>query len=376
MTGFWYPYSSMEEAQRRLGAFADRAVGPACGISFCDGRSLSVLRRPRAGNTGATWMNVLVQHIAVPPPPPAPRGVMQKIGHWFENAMAAYGEAELRRSEAELAASRAELRLLHDDVWLPAHQFMVRHKWAADGVAVAADVIGVVALVGLIIAAPEIIAAGTVLGLAALGTGALAGGASVVLLAIDGTVFVTEVSGNEVVSRKIEDNRTVQKIRIAATLALLPDLPVGGTRALAEFRALGAEAREGSAVATKLDEAAEAQRARTAKIRNPGKHPGPVQRHLHRAKVLAGEAQEKRLEVIQLQGKMSALRHFELGAVPAGSAVSQVELAGAPPSMLMNKEDIEADETMLEKLVAPEHGMPKDVQFEVIMSGSKPVGKK
>lgn len=69
MTNFWYPYSGLPEATRRLGIFADRAVSPTCGISFSDGQSISVVRLPRADSAnGALWLNVLREHIAAPPP--------------------------------------------------------------------------------------------------------------------------------------------------------------------------------------------------------------------------------------------------------------------------------------------------------------------
>jgi hypothetical protein len=371
MADFWYPYADMDDARRRLCLLADRVAKPGCGVSFCDGSRIAVLRHP-TGSTG-TWMNVLVRHVAVPPPPPPPDGIMQKIEQWFEKALAAYGEAELQRSQAEMAASREMTKLFHDDVWLPAHQFLVRHKWAADGVAVAADVIGIVAFVGLILAAPEIIAAGTALGIAALVTGTLAGDACIALLAVDGAVFVTEVSANEAFSRMIEEDATIQKIRIAATLFLLPDLPVGGMRALAEFRALGNEAREGAALAGRLEEGAEAERARAASVSHPRKHLHSVQRYRHKANVLARQAEEERLEVAQIQRKMSALLHFELGAVPAGTAASEALLGLSPPSMLMNKEDLEADEKIVSRQAMPEGGIPKGVRLEIFIGAEQKV---
>ena len=265
--GFWYPYADFAEARRRLCSFADRAVSPACGITFCDGRSLALVRRPASGDR-PVWLHAMRHHVAAPPPPPAPRGVFQHLETWFENAMTAYGEAEIQRSRAEQAAAEAELRFVHDRVWLPAHQFLVRHKWAADGAAVVMDAVGVFALVGLVIAAPEILALGAVAGAVALGTGLAAGAGSVVLLFYDGAVFATEVSGHEALSHRIEDNRTIQWIRVFATAALVPDIAVGGPRALLEFGKASEEAAGATRAASSLEEAAEAQRARAAKVRS------------------------------------------------------------------------------------------------------------
>ena len=70
MGGFWYPYADFEDARRRLTAFADASVGLACGISFSDGRSIGVVRKPATGSEWL-WLNVLAQHVAAPLPPPA-----------------------------------------------------------------------------------------------------------------------------------------------------------------------------------------------------------------------------------------------------------------------------------------------------------------
>ena len=59
---------------------------------------------------------------------------------------------------------------------------------------------------------------------------------------LTGTVFGFEVSGNEARAERIENNSTVQWLRIGATVMLLPDVAVGGVRALGEIGKLGNEA--------------------------------------------------------------------------------------------------------------------------------------
>ena len=63
---------------------------------------------------------------------------------------------------------------------------------------------------------------------------------------------------------------------------------------------------------------------------------------------------------------MSAPLHFELSTVPAATAVSEAELGLSPPPMLMNNDDLEADETMLRQAI-PEGGVPKDVKLEIFI---------
>lgn len=82
MSGFWHPYSGFPEAQRRLSFFANHTVGSACGITYSDGASLSVIRRPGGGSGYGQWLNVLRHHVSAPPPHrPQTGGVWQKAEH-------------------------------------------------------------------------------------------------------------------------------------------------------------------------------------------------------------------------------------------------------------------------------------------------------
>jgi hypothetical protein len=72
-----YPYAGMADAQRPLCLLANRLANPGCGVSFCDGRSITVLRRPTS--SAGTELKVLVHRVATLPPPPPPSGLMQKI---------------------------------------------------------------------------------------------------------------------------------------------------------------------------------------------------------------------------------------------------------------------------------------------------------
>ena len=206
------------------------------------------------------------------------------------------------------------------------------HKLLADGVGVALDVIGVVAGAVFIVAAlPEIAGGAVVVGTLGLVTGVSAFAGSLVLLGVDGTIFGLEASGNDGRAEKIEDNKTVQWMRIGATVMLLPDVAVGGVRALREIGTLGNEAREARAASVEAAREAEAARARVAKIANPEKHPGPVNRRMRKAVAFerATKAQAKAAQAAQDRIGMTAFK--DLGVVPGATLGSTGLLMGAPP---------------------------------------------
>ena len=374
MAGFWYPYAGFEEARSRLAAFADATVGPHCGISFSDGVNIGVLRQP-AGSAGSwLWLNVLTQHVAAPPPPPPkPNGTWGKIKAWFWHAMEIEGDAEIAQGQAELAAGQAIDSAIETHIWLPVHDFLLRHKLLADGVGVALDVVGVVAGAVFIVAAfPEIAGGTAVIGTLGLVTGVTAAMGSVMLFGTDGIVFGLEVSGNEGLAQRFENSRTVQWARIGATIMILPDVAVGGVRALGEIGKLGNEAREAETASAEAARNAQAARDRVAKISNPSKHPGPVNRRMRKVAAFerATEAQAKAAEDAHTRIRITALK--DLGIVPGATLGSTGLLAGAPPSMTLTPEQREADERY-RRMLAPEGGMPKDVKIEMRVSAHQKV---
>ena len=235
MAGFWAPYLSQGDATRRICGFADGALNTACGVTFSDGLSLAVLRQAHADGRGRSqWFNVLAMHVAAPPsaPKPAPQGFVAKAEAFFWSVMEEEGEAQIAQGQAEAAAGQAIYQGVRDNVWEPAHGFLIRHKVLADGIGVAIDVIGVIAGVAFVVAfSPEI-------GAVAAVTGFAAAGGSFLLAGADGAVFATEVTGNKEASEAIESSKVTQWVRIAGTIMTLVDIPVGGVRSLAEVKAL------------------------------------------------------------------------------------------------------------------------------------------
>jgi hypothetical protein len=370
LAGFWAPYTDAADAGSRIKRFADTAIDPRCGIGFSDGASFAVVRRPTGGRTEQQkWLTILVQHVAAPRPSPPPNGRLQKLEAWINRAMEIQGEQELQAAQTQAAASEAISRGLRDDVWLPAHQFLLRHKLVADGIGVGIDVIGAVAAGFFIVAAaPELLGGAAVIGTTGLVTGVPASIGAIVLLVADGLVFGGEMTGHEVLSKKIEDNKTIQWMRIGATIMLLPDIAVGGVRALKEIGALGSEAREAEEASKLASARSAAERTRASRIHNPERHSSPVQRHLHRARTLAREAQEHLEDAQKAQARIHILALRDLNASFVGTPGGTALLAAAPPGIVLNKDQVERDEKYMQMLT-PEGGMPNDTRLEIRIMG-------
>lgn len=369
MPELFYPYANVQDAASRIGRFAERVAGPGCGLTWSDGTTVALLRRAQAAGGHGTYLNVLRRHVSAPPPPPPPpakaTGFLAHAEAIFWRAMELEGEAELANAEIQMAGARAMTEAVRDNIWEPAHQYLLRHKKVADGVGVAVDVIGVIAGAAFVIAlTPE-------LGALAIVTGAAAGIGSLVLLAADGYVFVPELLGDEAKSQRHENAQWVQWARIVGTAMTLIDLPVGGVRALAEVGKLGREAHAALTEARSSDGLAALARERAAQIHHPAKHPGPVNRRLHRAKVLARQAEAQRQTAHELTNKMRVVAARDVTASFVATPVGTALIVGSPPAIILSERQAKADENYLKSL-EPEKGMPHDVNLEVRASA---VGK-
>jgi hypothetical protein len=320
------------------------------------------------------WLNVLTQHVAAPPPPPPkPQGRWGRLKAFFWHAMEIEGGAEIQKGQAELAMGQAVDVAVERHIWLPVHEFLLRHKLLADGVGVALDVVGVVAGgVFIVAAAPEILGGAAAIGALGLVTGLSAATGSAILLGIDGTIFGLEVAGLRGRAETLENNKTIQWMRIAATVMLLPDVAVGGVRALGEIGQISNEGREAATAAAEAGRQADVARARVAKIVNPSRHPGPLNRRMHKVAAFerAAETQAKAAQAAHDRIRMTALR--DIGIVPGSSIGSTGLLAGAPPSLALSPGQRERDEQTRRTLV-PAGGMPKDVKMELRVSSHEKV---
>ena len=320
--GFWYPYASAQDAMARIGGFVDHTHGPGCGITWSDGYRVAVLRQPRMVNGQGSYLNVFRRHVAAPKPAPARIAqptFLQRAENFFTRAMEMEAQAEIANAQAQAAGAQAIAHWAHDDVWEPAHRWLLAHKKTADGLGVAIDVIGVAA------AAVFIVTLGPEIGAVAVVTGIVAGIGSLLLLAVDGAVFGSEMLGHKEASEHFENSPFAQWTRIVATVMTLGDLPVGGSRAVVSVGKIGKEIEEGTVAMSRTERAAAAARARVAKIRNPVKHPGPVAKRMRQAKRLATQLERQHHRASQLSRELTRTKYFDVpaavGATPAGAAL-------------------------------------------------------
>lgn len=329
------------------------------------------MRQPSGGpNKHSLWLNVLAQHVAAPPPAPVPAtGVTGKLKAWFWRAMETEGESEIRNAEAQSAATQAMVQEFHDQAWQPVHQFLLRHKLAADTAGIVLDTVGVIAgVIFVFVAAPELLAAGTAAAAVGLVTGTAATAGSVVLFLVDGVTYAAEVSGNEAIASKIEDNKTVQWVRIGATVMLLPDVAVGGLRSLQEIGKLAGEAREASAASAEAVQSTAEARARLARISNSDRHPGPVSRRLRKVRTFEREAQIQAQAVEAANSRIRGVAVRDIGVFQGATLAGTALMTAAPPGLAMSAAQNRRDEDYKASLI-PRGGMPKDVRLEMRVIG-------
>ena len=372
MAGFWSPYEDMEEARTKLCRLADAVGGAGLGVSFSDGRSIGVLRRAAAPGGRSLWLNVLTRHVAAPPPPPpAPQTTSGKLKAWFWRAMEIEGEAQIQQAQMQMAGDQAMMQEFRDHVWEPTHAFLVRHKLAAEVAGAALDVVGVAAAVVFVMAAPELLAAaaaGSVLAGVGLVTGTMATAGTVVLVGIDSTIYGAELFGDKALAKRIDESPTIGWVRIGATLMLLPDLPVGGVRALREVGQAAGEASETLARSAEAEKMTAKATRDLKNVTNPSRHPAEVARQMDRVRNYQAEAAAQLKLTEAANAKIRLLYARDLALFPAGTAGSVAQMAADPPKVALNARQKEQDENLLNS-IAPAKGMPKDIKMEIRVMG-------
>lgn len=376
---FWAPYEGFEEARLKLCRLADSVGGAGLGVSFSDGRAICVLRQAAAPGGRSLWLNVLTRHVASPPPrPPPPNSTMGKLKAWFWRAMEIEGEAEIQQAQAQMAASQVLGQEFRDHVWEPTHEFLLRHKLMADTAGVLLDVVGVAAAgVFVFVAAPELLAAaaaGSVMAGVGLFTGGMASTGALVLFGIDGTVYGAEITGHEAFAKSLEDNSTIGWVRIGATIMLLPDLPVGGMRALEEIGATASKGGEAAAKGARAQTMTGKATRDLGNVTNPSRHPAEVARQMARVRGYQTEAAAQMKLVDAANARIRLVFARDVALFPGATAGGGALIAAAPPGVALSAVQKKSDEEYL-RSIAPAHGWPKDVKLEMRVVGYSNQGR-
>ena len=206
-----------------------------------------------------------------------------------------------------------------------------------------------------------------------LATGTVASTGAIILFGLDGAVFRAEIFGQDAIAKKIEDNSTVGWLRIGATIMLLPDLPVGGVRALKE---IGMTAGEASAAMARMGEA-DVQTGKAARdlrnVTNPSRHPTEVARQMDRVRKYQAEAEVQSKLVEQANGKIRRLFARDVLLFPSATAGGAALMTAAPPGVVLSPAQKAQDEDFI-KSISPAEGM-KDARLDIRVMGYSDQGK-
>jgi hypothetical protein len=310
----WGPYRNEGEAGHCLGAFAANVVGPGAGVIFCDGLGASYLKRPFRDVDGSGLVLVVTAGAGASSQPANDGGgTWKRIEHFFSDAFAEIGKAEMAQADAQRAVGEAELQMIKQG-WSSTQAFVTRNKTWFDGAATAGDAIGIIALVGTAIA----IGAGAVTVLPAA-LAVAAGLASLALITRDGQLFWAELKGNQARATEIETSPYYRTIELVGTLLILPDLVVNAPRALVSLSKTSTELAEATEVTAHSGEALNAQREAVAAYQEAhvGKLKRPnimtkVQRQQARANRLARDLAAAQEKLEKAQAEFNHLRRYEL----------------------------------------------------------------
>ena len=115
------------------------------------------------------------------------------------------------------------------------------------------------------------------------------------------------------------------------------------------------------------NEAAAAERAPAAEIRNPGKHPHPVQKHLAKARRFAQTANQSLETAHRATRRAANIASRDVTAAYAATPTGAGLLSFNPPGVLLGERQKKRDEGLLQG-IAPDRGMPRDVRLDMRVS--------
>lgn len=208
------PFTGLEDARRRLTAFVDRTCTAEVGVVWAAKCGLYPLRPPTKRADNLADVVIFAWQDAPKPLPPPPSGYLASIKAFLERAAEVQYQASLAETQGTMALGQTLGSVFN----------RMAHTHRDDGVGVAIDVLCIALSIALIPTGIGLVT--TVAGIAALGGAAL--------LAMDGTAYAMEMSGDDEGAEKVKNKTEVY--RIIATVMTLPDLFKGGYVAVKELR--------------------------------------------------------------------------------------------------------------------------------------------
>lgn len=249
----WGPYADQAQATFCLSQFTDAGLGEDFGIIYCDSDAACLIRRPVYGVDG-TGYSLIAQSFGplTPNEPPEPAlGFMQRVEHFFGNALAQLGRNEERQADMQMAAGQSITQWLANPV--------TEHE-----LGLAVDILGMVSFaflflpgigeaeMGIFATARVAAAAGNTLKVMGYGTAGLAFAGSVAGFVSDGGYVYFTYGGDPDVRMKADEWAETGYVKIlsaASAILVLPDLPVGGVLLIRDLPEMAAEAAKTAAEA-------------------------------------------------------------------------------------------------------------------------------
>ncbi len=97
-----------------------------------------------------------------------------------------------------------------------------------------------------------------------------------------------------------------------------------------------------------------------AKISNPDRHPGPVNRRLHKVRAFEREAKAQTQVVVAANSRIRSVAVRDIGVRQGATLGGTALMTAAPPGLAMSAEQNRRDEDYKESLI-PRGGMPRDI---------------
>lgn len=319
----WEPYCHRPDATFHLSKFASDVLGHDAGVIFFDGSGAARLKSASPDKDGDT--TDLIVSVQRPPLFPfAFRGTAQSQSFaQFSQGLAkgAWQDA----SKAIGAANYARSAL---------GSFIGRHKTAFDTGNTFIDVVGVVTGV---LAVAAIGAEGVALIPAAFAVASLVGALGLVVA--DGTMSYFELTGDKVHQRELENFWAYQLVEAVGPWMAVPDLMLGGPRALAEQARTSLKARAMSNRVDAAEQALAGQRDAIDVYRetHANKLDQPnimtkTQRMRAKANRMNGDLVRAKTKLEKMKGKLALLRWLELPAY-GGTIFGMGEYGVNPPDL-------------------------------------------